>query len=129
MGIAGNAQAGPATWPVFYRLAGTELWERFSLHGMKALLTLYLVREVLADIPQCSGPQQRVAQGVNRRIRIGMPQKAQIVGDVHPAQNELPAGHQPVNVISVSDPHHRFHLNTRSGPPGSPPPGSGQIGW
>ncbi|MDH4745912.1 MFS transporter [Sphingomonas sp. CBMAI 2297] len=49
MGIAGNAQAGPATWPVFYRLAGTELWERFSLHGMKALLTLYLVREVLAD--------------------------------------------------------------------------------
>jgi len=49
MGIAGNGRAGPASWPVFYRLAGTELWERFSLHGMKALLTLYLVREVLAD--------------------------------------------------------------------------------
>lgn len=32
---------------VFYRLAGMELWERFSLHGMKALLTLYLVDEVL----------------------------------------------------------------------------------
>lgn len=49
MGIAGNSQAKPASWPVFYRLAGTELWERFSLHGMKALLTLYLVREVLAE--------------------------------------------------------------------------------
>lgn len=33
----------------FYRLAGTELWERFSLHGMKALLTLYLVEHVLVD--------------------------------------------------------------------------------
>ncbi|RZF61096.1 MFS transporter [Sphingomonas populi] len=33
---------------LFFRLAGMELWERFSLHGMKALLTLYLINEVLA---------------------------------------------------------------------------------
>ncbi len=33
----------------FYRLAGTESWERFSLHGMKALLTLYLVERILVD--------------------------------------------------------------------------------
>ncbi len=31
----------------FYHLAGTETWERFSLHGVKALLTLYLIDHVL----------------------------------------------------------------------------------
>ncbi|MEG3176494.1 MFS transporter [Sphingomonas sp. RB3P16] len=32
----------------FYHLASTETWERFSLHGVKALLTLYLIDHVLA---------------------------------------------------------------------------------
>lgn len=31
----------------FYHLACTETWERFSLHGVKALLTLYLIDDVL----------------------------------------------------------------------------------
>ncbi len=31
----------------FYHLASTETWERFSLHGVKALLTLYLIDHVL----------------------------------------------------------------------------------
>lgn len=35
----------------FYHLAATELWERFSLHGVKALLTLYLVQHVLVGDP------------------------------------------------------------------------------
>jgi POT family proton-dependent oligopeptide transporter len=33
----------------FYHLAATETWERFSLHGVKALLTLYLIDHVLVD--------------------------------------------------------------------------------
>ncbi|MXP26826.1 MFS transporter [Altererythrobacter indicus] len=31
----------------FIYLAGTELWERFALHGIKSLLTLYLVHQIL----------------------------------------------------------------------------------
>lgn len=31
----------------FYHLASTETWERFSLHGVRALLTLYLIDNVL----------------------------------------------------------------------------------
>ncbi|MFM5950764.1 MAG: peptide MFS transporter [Novosphingobium sp.] len=30
-----------------YFLAGTELWERFSFYGMQALLTLYMVKQLL----------------------------------------------------------------------------------
>ncbi len=37
----------PALDRRFYHLAGTETWERFSLHGVKALLTLYLIDDVL----------------------------------------------------------------------------------
>ncbi|MEJ2457878.1 MAG: MFS transporter [Novosphingobium sp.] len=33
----------------FVSLAGTELWERFALHGVKSLLTLYLVQHVLIE--------------------------------------------------------------------------------
>ncbi|MCJ2187588.1 POT-type proton-dependent oligopeptide transporter [Novosphingobium beihaiensis] len=33
----------------FRYLAGAELWERFALHGVKSLLTLYLVQHVLAQ--------------------------------------------------------------------------------
>ena len=37
----------PAPASTLRRLALTEAWERFSLHGVKALLTLYLLTVVL----------------------------------------------------------------------------------
>ncbi|WP_156141026.1 MFS transporter [Sphingomonas sp. 37zxx] len=43
--------ASPALDRRFLHLALTETAERFSLHGMKALLTLYLVNHVLAQNP------------------------------------------------------------------------------
>jgi POT family proton-dependent oligopeptide transporter len=39
--------AAPVLDRRFYHLACTETWERFSLHGVKALLTLYLINDVL----------------------------------------------------------------------------------
>ena len=52
-------------------LAGTELWDRISFHGMQAILTLYLVSELLlrgtAPITssqwECSGAAWRPSPG------------------------------------------------------------------
>ena len=65
---------------------------------------LLRVREQLSDISQLCRTQQRVHQGMQQHIRIGMSQKSPVIGNSHPAKNQRSSLHQPVNVISVSDP-------------------------
>ena len=45
---------------LFY-LAGTEFWERVSFHGMQALLTLYMVEQLLLLLRSPTG--QHVCHG------------------------------------------------------------------
>ena len=60
---------------------------------------------MLADVPQSRRPQEGIHQGVGHHVCIGVPQQPQVVGNLHPAQNQFPAGHQPVYVIAMSDSH------------------------
>ena len=50
-GAAVRTEAAPVSHPKgLYYLSFTEMWERFSFYGMSALLTLYMVQELL--LPQ-----------------------------------------------------------------------------
>ena len=55
-----DAAAAPATTDRLFGhpralafLAGTEFWDRVSFHGMQALLTLYMVEQLLAIYQAC----------------------------------------------------------------------------
>ena len=63
------------------------------------------VGEVLAEGPQRRRAQGGIHQGMGHHVCIGVPQQPQVVGNLHPAQNQFPAGHQPVYVIAMSDSH------------------------
>jgi Dipeptide/tripeptide permease len=45
-------------------LAGTELWDRISFHGMQAILTLYLASELLLG----NHPEHVIAMGAFRHV-------------------------------------------------------------
>ena len=49
--------------------------------------------------------QEGIHQGMGHHVCIGVPQQPQVVRNLHPAQNQFPAGHQPVYVIAMSDSH------------------------
>ena len=52
-----------------------------------------------ADITQAGGAQQRVADGVRQRVSIGVAHRALVERDFNPAQNELSARRQPVQIV------------------------------
>ena len=63
------------------------------------------VREQVPDISKGAGAQQGVHHRVGEHIRVGVTQQALVKGHLHTAQNQPPALHQAVYVISMSNSH------------------------
>ncbi len=63
------------------------------------------VREVLADIAQRSGTEQRVTQGMQQHVTVGMSQQPKPVWNPHAAKRDVIALAEAVHVVTVADTH------------------------
>ena len=59
----------------------------------------------MPNVPQSRRAQQGVHHRVGEHIRVGVTQQALVKGHLHTAQNQPPALHQAVYVISMSNSH------------------------
>ena len=66
-----------------------------------------VVREKLADVPERRRAEQGVHQRVGQYVRVGMAQQSLLIGDLHPAEDQLSPLDQPVHIIPMSDSHFR----------------------
>ena len=69
------------------------------------LKTIVAVREVMADVTQTRGAQQGIANRMDQHITIRMGLEALLVGNTHPADNDMIAGAETVNIKSVANTH------------------------
>ena len=58
------------------------------------------VREVLADVAQARGPEQRIHQCVQQHIAVGVRHDPVAVRNAHPAQHERIAGPEGMHIES-----------------------------
>ncbi len=56
-----------------------------------------------ADVAQAGRAEQRVGDGVQQRIGVGMAEQAARVRNLHAAQDQLAALHQRVHVVALAD--------------------------
>jgi len=79
------------------------------------------LREVPPDVTEPRRAEQGIADRVRQDIGIGVPHEAQLISDLHPAQDELSVRGEAMKVDP--DPHsdHRpiLTLPSRSGQPGA----------
>ena len=68
------------------------------------------IGKVAANIPHGRRPQQRVGDGVQQHIRVGVAQQAQRVVDDHAAHHQGATGHQGMYVPTLANAHHRGHV-------------------
>jgi hypothetical protein len=50
------------------------------------------------DVAQTGGAQDRIADGVDQRVGVGMPEQPLFPGNADPAENESAFLHQPVKI-------------------------------
>ena len=87
--------------PVSYtHLSGHSFQQHQAGNASKLLAA---VRKQTADVLQPRCAQQGVHNGVDQHVRVGVTLQPLFIGDVHPAQNQLPPGHQPMHIIAVAD--------------------------
>jgi hypothetical protein len=60
-------------------------------------------REMHPDVALADARQQRVGEGMQGRVGIGMTRQAPVVGDTHPAQRHMIAGREGMNVEALAD--------------------------
>jgi len=72
-------------------------------HGVGALELRVGVREVAADVAQTGGTQQGVGDGMQQRIRVGMPEQPVAVGNGDATKDQGTAGDEGMGVPSLSD--------------------------
>jgi hypothetical protein len=65
------------------------------------------VGEVLADITQRAGAEQRIAQGMQQHVAIGVGHQAEPVRDAHTAESDEIALAEAMNVVAVTDTHRK----------------------
>ena len=73
--------------------------------GIRTLVLGVGVREMPPDISQPRRAQQGVGNGVEQHVGVGMAVQPLFVVDLHAAQYQVTAFHQPVHVVAMSDPH------------------------
>jgi len=79
-----------------------------------------------AQIPQRRGAQQGVAHRMQQRIGVRVALQAPGMGNAFAAQDQRPPRHQPMNVVTRSDPHGTLSREPRAGSrPGRPAPAIG----
>lgn len=63
------------------------------------------VRKMLPDISESCRPQQSVHDCMEQHIRVRMPEKPHLTGNLHAAYNTFSVFHQPVDIVACSYPH------------------------
>ena len=63
------------------------------------------VREVLTDVARANGAEQRVGEGVQGDVGVGVAFQRVAVGDLDAAQPDMVAGHQPVHIEALPGAH------------------------
>ena len=58
-----------------------------------------------ADVAERGGAEERIAHRVDEDVGVGVPREAFFERYRHPAEDELPALHQRVHIVSLADPH------------------------
>ena len=76
-----------------------------QLHAVRAEIAVVVIREKLADVAHGRRAEQRVHDGMDKHIRVGMTVQSLFIRDRHAAENQCAAGNQPVNVIAMADSH------------------------
>ena len=66
------------------------------------------VRKQFSNVPQSGGPQKGIHQRVEGHICVGVSQQTQVIGDLNTPQDQRPALHQTVHIISMANPR-QFH--------------------
>ena len=74
-------------------------------NAVRAEIAVVRVGEALADIANRRRAEQRVHDGVDEHVRVRMAVEPLFIRDRHAAEDELPARHEPMNVVTVADPH------------------------
>ena len=77
-----------------------------ELQGIRPLIFLRSIRKMKTDIAHRSSAQQRVHDRVQKDICVRMSEKPFFIGDLHSAQDQLPALDQSVYIISRSNSDH-----------------------
>ena len=72
------------------------------------------IGKVLADVAGADGPEQRIGQRVQRHVGVGVTFQRVGVGELHPAQPEVVAGCEAVDVEALP----RAHVRGDAGPLG-----------
>ena len=70
------------------------------------------IREVRADIAEARGPEQRIANCMQKHVGIAMAQQALLVRDIYTTDNALAAFHKLVNVKTDSRTINLVHDNS-----------------
>jgi hypothetical protein len=60
---------------------------------------------MLADVAQCRGTEQRIGQGMQQYISIGMRQQAEFVRNPHATERDEVALAEAVDVVTMADTH------------------------
>jgi hypothetical protein len=55
------------------------------------------------DVAQRGSAQQRIGDGVQQHIGVGMAQEAKVVRDAHATDDQLATGHQRVHIPALTD--------------------------
>ena len=63
------------------------------------------VGEMFPDVSFRNGPENGVGDGVQQNVGVGVTEKALVVRDVHPSQDQPASFHQAVHVITMSYTH------------------------
>src|ERR687898_2044345 len=67
--------------------------------------TLLGGREMLADVAQRGRTEDRVGDGVEQDIGVGMPVQPPIVRDLDPAEDQTPSRREAMSVVADAGPH------------------------
>ena len=73
--------------------------------GIRPLVSRITIRKMKPDIPEGRCAEQSVHNGMDQDIRIGMAEQTFFKGDIHSSQNESPALHKPVYIITGTYTH------------------------
>ena len=78
-----------------------------ELEAARPGVALVRVRETLPYVAERRGAEQGVHYGVYQHIRVRMAEKAPLVGDINPAEYQLPALCKAVHVVTMANPEHQ----------------------
>jgi hypothetical protein len=75
---------------------------------------------VIADIAEAGGAQERIGDGVQHDVGVGMAGEPARMVDTHAAQNERPARDEPMRIVASADADHsssRYLCRQKPPPP------------